>query len=146
MSRMQDTGKRIKAAREAKGLSQEELGLACGVTKQTIYKYEKGIVTNIPLKVMEVLAGVLRVSPIYLAGWDDEQEVHRWRRREMEIKDVIKTRRVELGMTQAQLATAVGVSEATISRWESGNIIGLKHTRLKALANALHISPFILVG
>ena len=102
--------------------------------------------TNIPLKVMEVLAGVLRVSPIYLAGWDDEQEVHRWRRREMEIKDVIKTRRVELGMTQAQLATAVGVSEATISRWESGNIIGLKHTRLKALANALHISPFILVG
>lgn len=62
----------------------------------------------------------------------------------MGLKDIIKTRRVELGMTQAQLATAVGVSEATISRWESGDITSIKHTRLIPLANALHISPLIL--
>lgn len=73
MSRMQDTGKRIKAARAAKGFSQEELGRFCGVTKQTIYKYEKGIVANIPLKVLETLAGVLCVSPAYLVGWENER-------------------------------------------------------------------------
>lgn len=74
MSSMQDTGKRIKAARAAKGFSQEELGRFCGVTKQTIYKYEKGIVTNIPIKALEELAGALCVSPSYLAGWETERK------------------------------------------------------------------------
>ena len=31
-------GEKIKAAREAAGLTQEELGRLCGTTKQTIYK------------------------------------------------------------------------------------------------------------
>lgn len=48
---MQKTiGERIKAAREAKGMSQEDLGKSFGATKQTIYKYETGIITNIPLR------------------------------------------------------------------------------------------------
>ena len=41
-------GERIKAAREAANLTQEELGRLCGTTKQTIYKYESGIIKNIP--------------------------------------------------------------------------------------------------
>lgn len=64
----------------------------------------------------------------------------------MEIKDIIKTRRFELGMTQAQLATAVGVSEATISRWESGDISNMKRTRIASLAKALKISPAVIMG
>ena len=41
-------GEKIKAAREAKGITQEELGRICGVSRQTIYKYDQGLITNIP--------------------------------------------------------------------------------------------------
>ena len=34
----------------------------------------------------------------------------------MEIKDILKNRRTELGLTQLDVANAVGVSEATVSR------------------------------
>ena len=65
-------GYRIKTAREAKKLTQEELGLRCGTTKQSIFKYETGLVTNIPLDRLGKIASALDVSPAYLMGWDDE--------------------------------------------------------------------------
>jgi len=37
----------------------------------------------------------------------------------LEIRDVLKKRRMELGLSMLDVANAVGVSEATISRWES---------------------------
>lgn len=65
-----DKGSRIKSAREAAGLTQEELGLLCGTTKQTIFKYENNIVTNIPTDRMEKIAEILNVTPAYLMGWE----------------------------------------------------------------------------
>lgn len=65
-----DKGSRIRAAREAKDLTQEELGTLCGTTKQTIFKYENNIVTNIPTDRLEKLAEVLAVTPAYLMGWE----------------------------------------------------------------------------
>ena len=38
----------------------------------------------------------------------------------------------------------VGVSEATVSRWESGNLATMKHTKIMLLSNALGISPAAL--
>ena len=40
-------GERIKSSRIAKGATQEELAKVLGTTKQTIYKYENNIVSNI---------------------------------------------------------------------------------------------------
>ncbi len=64
----------------------------------------------------------------------------------MEIKDILKKRRIELGLTQLDVANAVGVSEATVSRWESGDIENMRRSRIAALANALRISPAIIMG
>lgn len=64
----------------------------------------------------------------------------------MEIKDIIKTRRKELGLTQRQVADRVGVSEATVSRWETGNIANVKRSRIAQLAKALQISPSVIMG
>lgn len=65
-------GERIKSARESVGLTQEQLGRMCHTTKQTIYKYETGIITNIPIDRLVSIAQALNVSAEYLAGWDDD--------------------------------------------------------------------------
>ena len=64
----------------------------------------------------------------------------------MDIRDILKSRRLELGLTQLDVAKAVGVSEATVSRWESGDIANMKRSRIAALANVLSISPSIIMG
>ena len=60
-------GERIREARTAKGLTQEQLAEQVHVTKQAVYKYETGIVTNIPLDKLESIAACLGVAPGYLA-------------------------------------------------------------------------------
>lgn len=53
----------------------------------------------------------------------------------------IKERRTELGMTLRELADKVGVSESTVSRWETGNIANMRRNKIEALAKALGVSP-----
>lgn len=67
-------GDRIRAARESKGITQEELGRMCGTTKQTIFKYESGTVTNIPLDRLETLAEVLDTTPAFIMGWEEQKK------------------------------------------------------------------------
>lgn len=70
-----NVGERIKAARILAGLTQEELGSCCGASKQTIFKYETGVITNIPLDKVELIAARLNVSPAYLMGWDESADL-----------------------------------------------------------------------
>ena len=63
-------GKRIRELREKQGISQVDLAAIVGVSKQNLYKYEFGIVCNIPLQTIERLAAALHVSPAYLVGWE----------------------------------------------------------------------------
>lgn len=67
-------GERLKALRLKAGLTQEEVGQHVHISKQTLYKYENGIVTNIPSDKIELLAAVYNVTPSYLMGWDDPTE------------------------------------------------------------------------
>ena len=64
-------GKRIKELRESHGYSQVEFADKIGVSKQTLYKYEKDVITNIPSDKIELAAKLFNVSPGYLMGWDD---------------------------------------------------------------------------
>lgn len=64
----------IRRERIKCGLSQEELAKSIGSTKQAIYKYESGIVSNIPMDKVEIIASRLGVTPSYLTGWEDEDE------------------------------------------------------------------------
>lgn len=64
----------------------------------------------------------------------------------IEFKDRIKNRRLELGMTLDDLAREIGVSAATVSRWESGEIQNLRRDKISILADALRVSPSYLMG
>ena len=63
------TGERIKKYREAKGITQDELANYIGVRKQTIWKYENGTITNVPLDRIEQMASILGVRPADITGW-----------------------------------------------------------------------------
>ena len=65
-------GDRIKEKREEKSMSQVDLANKINVSKQTLYKYENNIVTNIPSDKIELLAKFLDTTPAYLMGWEDE--------------------------------------------------------------------------
>ena len=64
----------------------------------------------------------------------------------MNISNFIKTRRIELGLTMKAVAEFVGVSEGTISRWESGEIKNMKRNKIAKLSQILKISPMELMG
>ena len=68
---MKTVGDRIKEQRELNGLSQVELAEKIDVSKQTLYKYENNIITNIPSNKIECVAKVFGVSPAFLMGWDN---------------------------------------------------------------------------
>lgn len=58
----------------------------------------------------------------------------------------LKSRRKELGLTLNDIANLMGVSEATVQRWESGAIKNLRYERISALASVLNVSPSYLMG
>lgn len=44
------------------------------VSKQTLYKYENNIITNIPSDKIEAISKVLNLSPMYIMGWEDLEQ------------------------------------------------------------------------
>lgn len=64
-------GEKIKSLRTKHGITQEELATAAGTKKQTIHKYETGIISNIPASKIKAIADKLGTTPAYLMGWED---------------------------------------------------------------------------
>ena len=63
----------------------------------------------------------------------------------MKANEVIKLRRKELGLTMKDVASAVGVAEATVSRWESGDIRNMRRDKIAALSRVLDVPPAVLM-
>lgn len=64
-------GDKIKNLRIQNKMTLEEVGERIGVSKQTLYKYENNIITNIPSDKIEGLAKLFNVSPALIMGWND---------------------------------------------------------------------------
>ena len=67
-------GERIKKVRNKLGMSQVDFADKINVSKQTLYKYENNIITNIPSEKIEAAARLGNVSPAYLMGWTISDE------------------------------------------------------------------------
>ena len=61
-------GERIKKLRNKSGLNQVDFATKINVSKQTLYKYENNIITNIPSDKIEAVADLCHVSPAYIMG------------------------------------------------------------------------------
>ena len=59
---------------------------------------------------------------------------------------LIKGRRESLGLSQRRLAAMMGVSNSTISRWESGDIRDMRRPNVILLSQRLYISEEALMG
>lgn len=70
---MSDMANRIKARRDALGMTLEEVGKIVGVGKSTVRKWETGQIENMRRDKIAKLADALKVSPGYLMGWEDQE-------------------------------------------------------------------------
>lgn len=59
----------LKKIRKARGLTLEELAARLGTSKQTISRYERGVIANVPREKIEQLAQTLETTPAELMGW-----------------------------------------------------------------------------
>ncbi len=67
-------GERIKKKRIESGFSQVDFANKIDVSKQTLYKYENNIITNIPSDKIEAISKVLNLSPMYIMGWEEPEQ------------------------------------------------------------------------
>lgn len=67
-------GDRIKKLRKENKLTLEDLASKVNTTAQTIFKYENGVITNIPSDKIELLAKYLNSTPSYLMGWESQDD------------------------------------------------------------------------
>lgn len=111
----------IKKRRLELHLTLEDVAKQLGVTRQTIQKYESGIVTNIPSDKIELLAKALKTTPTHLMGWDqfnrctsiDQMSV---------IGPRLKEIRESLNVPLQELAKAACISLASLKKIEDGQV------------------------
>ena len=63
----------------------------------------------------------------------------------MTIGEMINEKRKALGLTLEAVGQAVGVSKATVSRWESGDIRHMRRDKIEALSSLLGLSPALFI-
>lgn len=68
-----DIGERIKLRRKELKLSADVVAEKLGVSRSTIFRYEKGDIEKLPTNILDKIAEILKTSPAFLMGWEDEK-------------------------------------------------------------------------
>lgn len=69
---MHDIMKRMKTRREELNMSYQTLSEKVGISKSTLQRYETGYIKNMPVDKLEEIANALKISPLYLMGWENK--------------------------------------------------------------------------
>lgn len=67
-------GERIKERRIELNLTVDDVALALNKNRATIYRYESNEIEKLPTTVLEPLAKILRTTPQYLMGWEENPD------------------------------------------------------------------------
>lgn len=65
---------RIRKRRKELDISADDVAEAIGVSRATVYRYESKDIDNMPLTTLEPLAKILKCSPGYLMGWEQNAQ------------------------------------------------------------------------
>jgi repressor LexA len=65
---------RIRELRKERGMSLEALADAIGTSRQTVHRYETGVISNIPSEKVEAMARALGTTPTRLMGWEEDSD------------------------------------------------------------------------
>lgn len=69
-----EIGKRIQQRRKALNISVVDIAAYTGLSKATIHRYESGDIKDIKLPVLETIAEILCVNPMWLLGKSETME------------------------------------------------------------------------
>lgn len=64
-------GEKLYNARIDRNFTRAEVSQATGISDKLLFKYEKDIITNIPLDNLEKLCSFYGINPTYIVGWED---------------------------------------------------------------------------
>lgn len=64
----ENVGRRMSKRRREMGISVPDMAKILDISRATIYRYENGNIQNIKMPVIESIANVLKVSPLWLLG------------------------------------------------------------------------------
>jgi len=128
-------------------LKQKEIALFLNVNRSTYSKWENGD-NNIPLDKLDKLSVKYDVSFDYIFGYSKNKKIDNCAYSPMKIDVLcynIRLMRKRAGYTQETLASKLGVSKATYSRYETGKLL-IPIDKFSALVNIFDISLDVLAG
>lgn len=65
-------GERMKKRRKQLKLSADVVAERLGVSRSTIFRYEKGEIEKLPTNILDDIAKILQTTPAYLMGWESD--------------------------------------------------------------------------
>lgn len=116
-------GERLKSLRENIGLSQVDFADKINISKQTLYKYENNLITNIPSDKIEAAAKLGGISPAYLMGWESSPDIKPAKKKGV-IINVLG--RVAAGIPIEAIENVIDTEEITEEMATTGNFFGLR--------------------
>ncbi|MDO5547231.1 MAG: S24 family peptidase [Eubacteriales bacterium] len=66
------TGERLRTRRKELGISADKIAEVLGVSRATVFRYEKGDIEKLPGSMLEPLAKILHTTPAFLMGWEED--------------------------------------------------------------------------
>ncbi len=140
-----EIGERIHYYRKLRGLTQEDVAVRLGTTPQNIYKYEKGIIKNIPLSSIIAMSELFGVSSAELAGMAEESSSSLLPSAALSEKKAFGLRlrhmREAAGLSVRELALKLHVIPHIISELENGSSNEISESLLLKIAEFFGKTP-----
>ncbi len=141
---MEKTIARLAETINASGLSYVELEKRTKIAKSSLQRYATGKTKKIPIDAIKVIAAATGTTAAWIMGWTSEEAQKKIVL--STIHEKIKEQRLKCGYTLAEIADIIGVKEATVQRYESGEIKNIKHNTIIKLATIFNCTPAYLMG